>query len=438
MPFFMLLTMLVALVFGGFTLPATADAILIGPQDKLRLRVYEWRADTGEARAWEAFDAEFIVADDGRLQLPLVGSVTVTGQSLEQVADDVAGRLKTQAGLLKQPSVVVEVVEFRPFYVVGSVTAPGEFAYRPGMTVLNAVSLAGGMRRSADMMQRFERDAIATRGDLRVLALEIEQLAARRARLHAELQEAETIAFPADLVARRQENDTIATALDEEENIFQSRRQSLQQEVDANQRLQALLAEQIEALEAQVELKTRQLASVEEELAGVRDLVERGLGTAPRQSALERTAAEVESGQRDLMRSIIGAQVDISNAERNIITLLSNRRREVAEELRATQAQIENLSAKFETARHMLQEAEVIAPASLAAANRRESMEPIYSIIRLTSGGMEEIEATELTSLRPGDTVRVLLPMPEIPSTGALTGGGAGPQLPGTEAVPVQ
>jgi protein involved in polysaccharide export with SLBB domain len=438
MPFFMLLTVLVALVFGGSSLPATADAMLIGPQDKLRLRVYEWRADTGEARAWEAFDAEFVVAEDGRLQLPLVGSVTVSGQSLEQVADDVAGRLKKQGGLLKEPSVVVEIVEFRPFYVVGSVTAPGEFAYRPGMTVLNAVSLAGGMRRSADMMQRLERDAIATRGDLRVLALEIEQLAARRARLHAEFQEAETITFPEDLIARRHENDTIETALDEEKNIFQSRRRSLQEEVDANERLQDLLAEQIEALKAQVELKTRQLASVEEELSGVRDLVERGLGTAPRQSALERTAAEVESGQRDLMRSIIGAQVDISNAERNIITLLSNRRREVAEELRDTQARIENLSARFETARHMLQEAEVIAPTRLAAANRRESMEPIYSIIRLTSGGMEEIEATELTSLRPGDTVRVILPMPEIPSTGALAGGAAFPQFPGIKAVPVQ
>ena len=193
--------------------------------------------------------------------------------------------------------------------------------------------------------------------------------------------------------------------------------------MDANQRLQDLLREQIEALEGQVELKAQQLASIEEELAGVRDLVERGLGTAPRQSQLERTAAEYESGQRDLMRSIIGAQVDISNAERNIITLLSNRRQAVAEELRETQAKIENLSARFETARHLLQEAEVIAPTRLAAANRRESMEPVYSIIRSTAQEMREIEATELTPLRPGDTVRVIMPLPEVPVTGSLVGG---------------
>jgi len=422
MPRYSILTLLFALVFGSLGFPAAADELQIGPQDKLRLRVYEWRQSTGEAHAWEAFAGEFVVAGDGRLQLPLVGAVPVSGRSLDEIGTEIAARLQVEAGLLREPSVVVEIVEFRPFYVVGSVVSPGEFPYRPGMTVLNAVSLAGGMRRGADMTQRLERDAISTRGDLRVLALELEQLAAKRARLHAELQEAETISFPQDLVARRDEDDAIARALDEEENIFQSRRRTLQQEVEANQRLQTLLGEQVEALEGQVVIKAQQLASIEEELANVRDLVQRGLGTAPRQSGLERTAADYESGQRDLMRSIIGAQVDINNAERNIIALLSNRRREVAEDLRQTQARIDRLTTQFETARLMLEEAEVIAPTRLAAANRREMMEPIYSIVRMTPEGMREVEADELTPLRPGDTVRVILPLPEIPYGGTLSG----------------
>lgn len=422
MPRYSILTLLFAFVFGSLGFPAAADELQIGPQDKLRLRVYEWRQSTGEAHAWEAFAGEFVVAGDGRLQLPLVGAVPVSGRSLDEIGIEIAARLQDEAGLLREPSVVVEIVEFRPFYVVGSVVAPGEFPYRPGMTVLNAVSLAGGMRRGADMTQRLERDAISTRGDLRVLALELEQLAAKRARLHAELQEAETINFPQDLVARRDEDDTIARALDEEENIFQSRRRTLQQEVEANQRLQNLLGEQVEALEGQVEIRAQQLASIEEELAGVRDLVERGLGTAPRQLGLERTAADYQSGQQDLMRSIIGAQVDINNAERNIIALLSNRRREVAEDLRQTQARIDRLTTQFETARLMLEEAEVIAPTRLSAANRREMMEPIYSIVRMTPEGMREVEADELTPLRPGDTVRIILPLPEIPYSGTLSG----------------
>ncbi len=400
----------------------SAEPGVIGPQDKLRLRVYEWRTGTGEAHAWDAFDGEFVVGDDGKLQVPLIGALEAAGRTREELGAAIASRLKETTGLLKEPSAVVEIIEYRPFYIVGSVASPGEYPYRPGMTVLNALSIAGGMRRGPDMTQRFERDAISSRGELRVIALEVEELVARRARLTAELEGAEEIIFPPDLVARREQDPVIDQMLREEERVFEIRRESLQQEVEANERLQSLLQEQIASLESQVELKERQIKSLQEELEGVRDLVERGLGTAPRQASLERTTVEYESSQRDLMRSIISAQVDINQAERNIIAIINSRHREVAQEMRETQSRIETLRARYETARAMLQEAEVIAPAQLAEVGRQQMMEPRYTIVRPEGAKMREIDATEFTPVLPGDMVRVSVPHPELPMSleGAL------------------
>src|SRR3546814_5503682 len=52
--------------------------------------------------------------------------------------------------ILRSPSVNVQVTKYRPFYIMGEVAKPGEYPYRPGMTVLTAVSTAGGYTFRAD------------------------------------------------------------------------------------------------------------------------------------------------------------------------------------------------------------------------------------------------------------------------------------------------
>ncbi|WP_349370898.1 polysaccharide biosynthesis/export family protein [Salinarimonas sp.] len=412
--------------------PADVEAGVVGAGDTLRLRVFEWRPSTGEAHAWEAFDDEFVVGADGRLSLPLIGPLDAAGRSTGAIGEEIATQLQETAGLLEKPSAVVEIRAYRPFYVVGAVSRPGEYPYRPGLTVLQAISIAGGMRRGPDAFDRFERDAISGRGELRVIALELDQLAARRARLEAELEDAAEIAFPERLVERRPTDPAVDLMLREEDLILRSRRESLEQEVDANERLQALLAGQVAQLEEQMALKQSQVDSIAEEVERVRGLVERGLGTASRLSDLERRLADYESDRGTITRSLIRAQVDINQAERNIIALHAARRREVAREMRQTQAEMEKMRERFATASAMLQEAEVIAPAKREAANRRDLFEPIYSIVRTTDGETKEAVVEEFTPIRPGDTVRAIVPMPDIgggeevaPSSNAAPGGSA-------------
>jgi polysaccharide export outer membrane protein len=85
----------------------------------------------------------FAVDDAGNLSVPLVGTFSVAGLS----PNDVAGilRAKLLAGAyVRNPSVSVQVVAYRPIFVLGEVTKPGQYPFQPGMTMLSAVASAGG------------------------------------------------------------------------------------------------------------------------------------------------------------------------------------------------------------------------------------------------------------------------------------------------------
>jgi polysaccharide export outer membrane protein len=78
----------------------------------------------------------------GQVTLPLIGAVGARGTTTQQLAGAIAGRLKQS--YIRDPSVVVEVEVYRPFFVMGEVTYPGQYPFVPDMTVEKAISIAGG------------------------------------------------------------------------------------------------------------------------------------------------------------------------------------------------------------------------------------------------------------------------------------------------------
>ncbi len=85
---------------------------------------------------------EFEIGGDGSIAIPLVGKIRSSGMSVVQLEREVTRLLKD--GYLKKPRVNIEVVNYRPFYILGEVKRPGSYSYVSGMTVLNAVALGGG------------------------------------------------------------------------------------------------------------------------------------------------------------------------------------------------------------------------------------------------------------------------------------------------------
>ncbi|MFT8720346.1 polysaccharide biosynthesis/export family protein [Acetobacter sp.] len=85
----------------------------------------------------------FVVSDSGTIDFPLLGTVRAVGQTPQGFAAALTNQLSNK-GLLHKPSVSVEVAQYRPIFVLGEVSRPGQYNYLPGMTMETAVALAGG------------------------------------------------------------------------------------------------------------------------------------------------------------------------------------------------------------------------------------------------------------------------------------------------------
>ncbi len=86
---------------------------------------------------------DFRVDDRGNIALPLLGNVKAEGSTPEQLGASVSAELRRRK-LLQDPSVAVEVVAYRPVFVLGEVAKPGQYSFQPGMTMLTTVAVAGG------------------------------------------------------------------------------------------------------------------------------------------------------------------------------------------------------------------------------------------------------------------------------------------------------
>ena len=85
----------------------------------------------------------FVVNDRGELTIPLMGGIPASGSTIPELEQRIAAQL-VEKKLMVSPAVSVQPVKLRPIYVLGEVRSPGEYPYRPGMTVVTAVSVAGG------------------------------------------------------------------------------------------------------------------------------------------------------------------------------------------------------------------------------------------------------------------------------------------------------
>lgn len=110
----------------------------IGAGDRLAIRVMGQPELTGV----------YVVDPDGNISMPLINSVPVAGLSLREVEHSITQRLRN--GYLRNPSVSVQPMELRPFYILGEVRQAGRFPYQPGMTVANAIAVASGFTDRAD------------------------------------------------------------------------------------------------------------------------------------------------------------------------------------------------------------------------------------------------------------------------------------------------
>ncbi len=122
---------------------ASAPAAVVMPAASDR----PYTLDTGDRLRVVVFGQDGItnsysVDASGKVNLPLIGSVTARGLTNQQLADAISTRLKQ--GYVREPHVSVEVEAYRPFFILGEVTTPGQYPYVVNMTAETAIAIAGG------------------------------------------------------------------------------------------------------------------------------------------------------------------------------------------------------------------------------------------------------------------------------------------------------
>ncbi len=112
--------------------PGGLEPYTLDSGDRLRIVVF----------GQEGLTNTYIVDVAGKIAMPLIGAVAVRGLTTTQLARSIADRLRQ--GYIREPHVAVEVEIYRPFFILGEVTYPGQYPYVANMTVETAVAIAGG------------------------------------------------------------------------------------------------------------------------------------------------------------------------------------------------------------------------------------------------------------------------------------------------------
>jgi exopolysaccharide production protein ExoF len=344
--------------------------------------------------------------------MPFVGELPVRGKTTAEVATAIGDQLQQKLGLPDRPEASVEVAEFRPVFLAGDVQTPGKYPYDPNLTVLKAMSLAGGLRRADSGGQGGARDFITAQGNYDVLVAQRNGLLARRARLVAEAEGKAEIAFPDELKKSAAGQKLIA----DETALMAAREKRLRLQLSGLDDLKKLLQAEVESLAQKIVTQNRQLDLSQTELKGLGNLAQKGLVVNQRILTIEQTNAELQGKILDMETASLRAKQDIAKATQDATSLQNDRDTEIAQDRQQTEADLDAMNLKMGMYSGLMTEALGRAPE--AAGNASPGSEPTvhFVIVRTTDGKTAEMAAKEDTAVLPGDVVKVEVAVPRAPS----------------------
>lgn len=404
------------LVLGTVLLAAEAHAELpFQSGETIRVEVYG-RPD---------LEAERVIDESGRIALPLVGRVLAKGTTAEALEGVISERLREQ-DLDTTASVTVSAVHRLDIYLDGAVANPGAYPWRAGLTVAQAIAMAGGRSLVPDEQLGLSLSALKTVEYLDALERRIDGLRIMEARMTGEARlvaerfgtEVEEVGpsegpaeaffvLPPDLANLPALADLVATEHDllvQGAARYDADHRSLLTQRDA-------VEERLTLLESRRENLARTSTLIEERLETLRGLSERGLAIATDVLEIQRASAETAGSQIDVAASIADAKVALEERNLQIATYAISLQRALATDIAGVRAELADNRVRLATARQA---------GGLASGFLGEVADPSAAT---PAGGTGEIMIRRLppdslpipagagTELQPGDTVQVPSPV---------------------------
>lgn len=377
--------------------PAVADDYRLGISDRIKIKVQDWPDLAGV----------YSVAADGNLSLPLIGNIHVVGEDLNGLSQEISKRLQQRAdGGKAAPVVALEIAQYRPFSIVGDVQRPGDYPYQPGLTVLQAIAVAGGYYRPEFGLVRLGRDVALARGKMSTLTLKKNRLLARQARLTAALAGQDDFTVPPEL-AEQKDNPAISAILRDERAALAEQNHAASSEQSGFETVKALYQHEIDSLNGQVQALAQERKTTEQQLNKLRGLSARGLALAPTLFTMERAASRIVNQQLEVETAIVRAHENIALAKQKVDEDSLARKRVDTNDLQKAKDQLAEVRSQIRTEGDLLTEAETTAPAEARARLGESGHRPAVTLIRKDGKTTRKIAADDMTSVMPGDIVKV-------------------------------
>lgn len=378
-----------------------APVYRLGLDEQLSVRILAWNDTQREYMIWSAASGDYRIQADGTVLIPIAGQIQAAGLTTVELSDKIAAALQAKLRLVEPLATTVEIVNYRPFYILGDVAQPGAYPARPGLTVAQAVALAGGL--GAGVGAVAPRTILSDSENLNSTSMDIVRSRVRKARIQAELdnvQSSDEIAFPDDL--RHPDGDkALADLIAEEKAVFASRIAAHELQVSAVDDLQALLRTEIENLQARMAGQKEQVRLARESLQNVETLFEKGLTSNNALADSQRRLIETEGRELDMQNTLYRARQQLAEATRDLVKLQTSRETQAMSDMQQVNAGIE----KLESRRTLVQQFLADAGAQIDPAL---SVEDTTSYELLKEGASEPQAVAATFRIAPGDILTVI------------------------------
>lgn len=319
-----------------------ADGYAFDTGDVLRISVI------GEA----SYPLDVVVDDRGSISLPMLGDIQARGLTTVALSQAIEHAFRQQK-LILEPFVKVEIGQYRPFFISGTVAHPGSYPFQPGITVRHALAIAGGFRASAVGNTEPALQIADLRSTRANLAIEEYRLKVRLARLQAEIREDKSFVAPADPPIEFG-GHLIADIIASEQAQLNARLAAYQDDISY---LQASLdrAKKEADMVAATRKEREKTANLQlEELQSARSLREKGLITNSNVNSAERAhtsyraeLAQTELQQEQAQQEMLNAQSELRKKRQSHEVELIGQTQDTQVELGKVQSQIRYVADKL-------------------------------------------------------------------------------------------
>jgi protein involved in polysaccharide export with SLBB domain len=330
--------------------------------------------------------------------VPLLGSISVVGRSAEQLQTALLENFEQLLG--RKGLVNILALERSPIYVLGPVKTAGSFKYAPGMTVLHAVALAGGLDRSAnEPWQKIEavREIQKRNGAVDTML----KLFARAAVLKAERDKTEP-KIPArllELVGTTEATHLLNEQRDKRKAVAMARKNRETTMLNAldSAKQDLVMYSRTDALDELIKLR-------QERVNSMRALADRNVINKAVLNQVQGELTDAETRRQDANNQYANAKQRLTTLEAESLKVQADLRNDLEVEIEATERDIANNERDFSTSEGVL----TTLPATRAQF-AKEANRVTYRVVRQTAVGPVSIESTGMTLLQPGDLVNIVV-----------------------------